>query len=409
MPDSRFSNISVLAAGEGFSPIGAGFSKDTSDKKVNLGAGVYRDDNELPWLLPVVKKIEESLIQDPKRDHEYLPVDGLASFVSLARDLLLDLKDDASLISRIASVQTVSGTGANHLAARFLTETLKPQHVWFPDPTWANHKLLWSLVGDVQQSFYPYFDPVTRDIRFDNLIATLEKEATAGDVIVLHACAHNPTGVDPSKSQWEKIADLCERKQLFPLFDCAYQGFATGDIDEDAWAIRHFFRRGTLEIGIAQSFSKNFGLYGERVGALHLVTNSPQAAAKSRVQLMMLQGGEISTPPAYGAKIVAKVLGDAELRLEWQADLTTMTSRLKDMRHALYDELVKLGTPGTWDHLVSQIGMFSYSGLTKVQVEALGIKHHIYAYSTGRISIGGLTTKNVSYVAAAIDSVVRDG
>jgi aspartate aminotransferase len=161
------------------------------------------------------------LIQNPYRDHEYLPIDGLASFISLAQDLVLDLANDASSIARIASIQTVSGTGANHLAAQFLTKSLKPKRVWFPNPTWSNHKLLWSLVGDVQQSFYPYLDPVSRDIQFDNMITTLEKEATADDVILLHACAHNPTGVDPSRIQWEKIADICERKQLFPLFDCA--------------------------------------------------------------------------------------------------------------------------------------------------------------------------------------------
>jgi aspartate aminotransferase len=219
-------------------------------------------------------------------------------------------------VNNIASIQTISGTGANHIGARFLadhlpslssadSQTTRTRKIWISDPTWANHHLIWDLVSSgtkgsrVEERLYPYFHQPTRSLDFSGMIRTLENEAEKGDIILLHACAHNPTGIDPTRNQWREIASLCERKGIFPFFDSAYQGFASGDLDNDAWAIREFAARG-MELCVAQSFSKNLGLYGQRVGAFHLVCRSPDAARKAASQIFELQRGEISMPPSYG-------------------------------------------------------------------------------------------------------------
>jgi len=383
------------------------FLADIAEDKVNLGVGVYRDDNGKPWILPTVKKVERLLADDPKVDHEYPPIAGLTSFISAARDLLFGQPDEA-FTSRCASIQTISGTGACHIGARFLAETLKPKNVWVSNPTWGNHHLILDLASpDVKQRFYPYFDAAHCRLDFDGMIETLEREAEAGDLILLHACAHNPTGLDPTQSQWKAIADLCESKKLFPFFDSAYQGFASGDADADAWAVRHFVERGTLELCVAQSFSKNFGLYGQRVGAFHLVTSSPFARERAHGLLADLQRGEISMPPIYGARIVDRILRDEDLRESWQQDLTTMADRIKGMRKGLYDELTRLQTPGSWRHIVEQTGMFSYTGLTPEQVTKLK-ENHVYLLMSGRASISGFNERNIPIVAAKIDRVVRE-
>ncbi|KIY00157.1 uncharacterized protein Z520_03842 [Fonsecaea multimorphosa CBS 102226] len=411
--NSFFSNVSAAPSDPAFALTDA-FKTDASSSKVSLGSGVYRDDDAKPWILPAVKKAKAKLNEDPGTDHEYLPIVGHAEFINLAQELLFGTKK-LDVCSCIASVQCISGTGANHLGARFLADTLKPCRVWISDPAWGNHHLIWTLVspngnidgGHIQQRLYPYYKETSRSFDFDGMMDTLEKDATEGDVVILHACAHNPTGLDPSPEQWEAIANLCERQKLFPFFDCAYQGFATGSLDADSFAIRHFLSRGTMEFGVAQSFAKNMGLYGERVGAFHLVTSSTSSATQTRSQLARLQRGEISTPPVYGARIAATVLGDPALFAEWMSDLQTMSGRIKDMRRALYDELRRLQTPGKWDHIVKQIGMFSYTGLDATQAKILRDEYSIYLLDSGRISIAGLNTKNVCYVASAIDAVVR--
>jgi aspartate aminotransferase len=275
------------------------------------------------------------------------------------------------------------------------------------DPTWGNHHLIFDLAcPNVKQRFYPYFDAAHCRIDFDGMISTLEAEAQAGDLILLHACAHNPTGLDPTHSQWQTIADLCESKNLFVFFDSAYQGFASGDADADAWAVRHFVERSTMELCVAQSFSKNFGLYGQRVGAFHLVTSTPHARERAHGLLSDLQRGEISMPPIYGARIVNKILRDADLLASWKRDLTTMADRIKGMRKALFDELVRLQTPGSWKHIVEQTGMFSYTGLSEEQVGLLKEKH-VYMLLSGRASISGLNERNTAVVARVVDEVVR--
>ncbi|EFW21960.1 hypothetical protein D8B26_002061 [Coccidioides posadasii str. Silveira] len=417
-PDSQFSQLTTAPHDEVFALMGA-FSADPCPDKVSLGAGVYRDNEARSWRLPTVKKVELQLLDDPTFDHEYLPIAGYPPFIELSRDLVFGGADSPVDKDQIASLQTVSGTGANHIGARFLADFLPPlvhgkkRKVWISDPTWVNHHLIWELVSSgttgspVERRTYPYYHAPTRTLDFDGMINVLEKDASKGDVVLLHACAHNPTGIDPTRAQWHKIADLCERKGLFPFFDSAYQGFASGDLNNDAWPIREFASRG-MELCVAQSFSKNLGLYGQRVGAFHLVCRSADAAVKARSQAMEIQRGEISTPPAYGARIAAAVLSDPALRDTWKQDLITMSSRIKSMRRALYDELKRLHTPGTWEHIINQIGMFSYTGLTKEQVRVLRQKYHIYILDSGRISISGLNTSNVKYVAQAFDTVVRE-
>ncbi|KAI0480913.1 aspartate aminotransferase [Xylariaceae sp. FL0804] len=402
-PSSVFSHLETLPYDEAFT-VSAAFTKDPSPDKISLGAGVYRDDDGKPWTLPCVRQAIP-LLPD---NHDYLPQGGFPPFVSAARELILGPLLER-LDGNLTSIQTVSGTGACHVGAVFLTHSLRPRNVWISDPSWINPP-------GVARRFYPYYDAAARALDFAGMVAALEGGAERGDVVILQACAHNPTGLDPSREQWAAIADLCEKKGLIPFFDTAYQGFASGDVDEDAWAIRHFAERGTLELVVAQSFSKNFGLYGQRVGACHVLhhtTSSSSAPGPGpgpavMTQLVRIVRSEVSSSPAHGSRLVAAVLGDAALRRQWHADLGAMSARIKAMRAALRDELCRRGTPGTWDHVVSQIGMFSYTGLSAEQVRALEEEHHIYLLSSGRASIPGLTSKNVARVAEAIDSVVRN-
>ncbi|KAL2189314.1 PLP-dependent transferase [Thermothelomyces heterothallicus CBS 203.75] len=389
------------------------YRADSSPNKVDLGIGAYRDDNAKPWILPVVKKADEILRNDPEANHEYLPIAGLASLTSKAAELLLGQSAPAIAEKRTASVQTISGTGAVHLGALFLAKFYKVQGanrtVYVSNPTWANHHQIFTNVG-LPIATYPYFNKNTKGLDIDGMKAALE-QAPDGSIILLHACAHNPTGVDPTPEQWREIALLMKAKRHFPFFDTAYQGFASGDLDRDAGAIRLFVEEG-FELVIAQSFAKNFGLYGERAGCFHYVA-SPSADAASvttRVasQLAILQRSEISNPPIYGARIASIVLNDPALFAEWQENLRTMSGRIIDMRKRLRAKLEELGTPGQWNHITDQIGMFSFTGLTEPQVLKLRSDYHIYMTKNGRISMAGLNSKNVDYVATAIDKVVRE-
>jgi aspartate aminotransferase, cytoplasmic len=360
---SAFANLPNAAVDEIFA-VNHAYAADPHPQKVSLALGVYRTSECQPWPLPTVQKVEERLFaeQDCSR-HEYQAIEGDREFLEHARDLMFGLERDSESPAikaakrRIASVQTVSGTGANHIGATFLAQYLKPKNVWISNPSWSNHDAIWGLAGITRKS-YPYFNPSTRSFEFDGAMSILEAEAQEGDVILLHACAHNPTGLDPSREQWMAIADLCERKGLFPFFDSAYQGFASGSVDEDAWAVRYFFnKKPTMELCVAQSFAKNFGLYGQRSGAFHLATNGESPVVTDLVfkNLCQIIRGEYSMAPRFGSTIVKRILGDEKLRAEWQRDLKVMSSRIKAMRHALYHELVRLKTPGTWEHIIHQV------------------------------------------------------
>jgi aspartate aminotransferase len=388
----------------------AAFRADTFDKKVDLGIGAYRDDNAKPWVLPVVKKADEILRNDPALNHEYLPIAGLASFTSAAAKLMLGANSPALSEKRACSIQTISGTGAVHLGALFLSRFYPGNPaVYFSNPTWANHNQIFSNVS-LPIATYPYFSKSTKGLDFDGMKKTIT-EAPDRSIILLHACAHNPTGVDPTQDQWKELAVLLKQKSHFPFFDCAYQGFASGDLNKDAWAVRYFIDQG-FELCIAQSFAKNFGLYGERAGCFHFVTGAGSDAQKTigRIasQLAILQRSEISNPPAYGARIAGLVLNDEALFKEWEENLKTMAGRIISMRKALRSKLEKLGTPGTWNHITDQIGMFSFTGLNEKQVQTLRDVAHVYMTKNGRISMAGLNTGNIDYFAKAVDKVVRE-
>ncbi|KAJ3370648.1 Aspartate aminotransferase, cytoplasmic [Allomyces arbusculus] len=384
----------------------ASYKADTHAQKVNVGVGAYRDDNGHPWVLPVVRKAEQLIVNNHALDHEYLPIEGLASFTSAASRLILGKDSPALNENRAIAVQTISGTGAVRLGADFLARFRGTQtKVLLSNPTWANHKAIFNDAGFKDVADYTYYHPATRGLDLEGMLRDL-REAPEGSIVVLHACAHNPTGVDPTPAQWNTIADVMIAKKHFAFFDCAYQGFASGDLDRDATAVRYFATR--TELFVAQSFAKNFGLYNERTGALTVVTKSPETAQAVKSQLAKLSRAAISNPPAFGARIVSTVLNDAVLYAEWVENLKTMSGRIQSMRTKLFDALQKLGTPGSWQHILDQIGMFTFTGLNAAQSQAMGTKFHIYMTNNGRISMAGLTSSNVEYFAQSLDWIVRN-
>lgn len=407
--------------------VNAAFVADEHQDKVNLGIGVYRDEAERPWPLLSVEEAEKHLRDsgNPGR-HEYLPVQGDHHFLALSRDVAFNISPEhtsyAADAARIVSAQTVSGTGANHVGAVYLARVLKPKTVWIPNISWGNHYTIWTLAGVTYQT-YPYYNDEKRAYDHQATVKTLQKSAQPGDVVLLHACAHNPTGCDPSQNEWKSLAMLCYRNGLVPFFDMAYQGFASGNVAKDAWAVKHFFDEyPSMEFLVAQSFSKNFGLYGQRAGALHVVLNSEEPkdlAHNVSSTLCNLVRGEFSMAPRTGSDIVRTVLSSPTLRQQWSQDLKTMSGRIKDMRATLHAELLRLGTPGTWSHIVEQVstalhrkhspiqtlnsctqnGMFTYTGLSCDQVATLRERHHLYMLSSGRISISGCKLPTPSNLA----------
>ncbi|KAJ3537005.1 hypothetical protein NM208_g6483 [Fusarium decemcellulare] len=280
---SHFSDLAPIALDGPFA-LDKAFQADTREAKVNLSIGVYRGEDGSPWMLSSVMKAKQRLKLETL-PHEYLPLQGSKPFLDLSRKLVLGetLSNQVQLQDAARSIQTISGTGANSLVARFLGKYSQPSNVWLPDPTWDNHVRIWAHnAPDVTIRHYPYYDQSTRSFDFEGMMRAIRREAKANDVMLLHACAHNPTGIDPSRHQWKAIAELCDSKDLFVVFDLAYQGFASGSPDEDAWAVRHFVsQHPSLELAICQSFSKNLGLYGERAGALHFVVSRTYTAASA--------------------------------------------------------------------------------------------------------------------------------
>jgi len=290
--------------------------------------------------------------------------------------------------------------------SKFYNWGSEEKKIWLSNPTWANHHAILRNVG-IEPVEYPYYDPKTIGLDYDGLIGTLQS-APPRSVFLLHACAHNPTGVDPTEDQWKAITEVMLEKKHYAFFDCAYQGFASGDLDKDSWAVRYFLDK-NVPMLVCQSFAKNAGLYGERVGALHVVASTKEAAARVKSQLSVLQRSEISNPPSHGARIVSLILNDAQLFEEWKADVRTMAGRIIAMRQELYRLLTEeLKTPGSWEHILTQIGMFSYTGISGSQSKALIEKGHVYLTGNGRISMAGLNTKNIVYFATELDKVVRE-
>lgn len=402
-----------LAPPDAIFQLTAAYKSDSFQKKVNLGVGAYRDNEGRPWVLPVVKTIKKELADEDNLDHEYLPIIGLNTFTAASSALILGADSPAIAENRVAKCQTISGTGANHLGGLFLAKFYQPwknlpedqRVVYLSNPTWINHKAIFANLGLTTKE-YPYYDPKTIGLDYHGLVNALNS-APQFSVFLLHACAHNPTGVDPTRDQWTELASIFLSKGHFAFFDCAYQGFASGDLDNDAWAVRHFVDR-KVPLLICQSFAKNAGLYGERIGCLNVVGKDSQESRRIESQLSILQRSEISNPPAYGARIVSKILNEPHHFEQWKKDVKTMADRIIDMRHKLRDLLEKKHqTPGSWEHITRQIGMFSFTGLTPFQSEQMIEKAHIYMTKNGRISMAGLNSSNVEYVADCVDQVVR--
>jgi len=381
------------------------YNADSDPDKLDLGVGAYRTEEKQPLVLPVVRKVEKMIAQNEKLNKEYLPIDGLADFRSASIRLLLGADSPAIAEKRVAVTQALSGTGGLRLGAEFMKRFFPAgTPVYISVPTWGNHPNIFVDAGVTDVRNYHYYKAETRGLDYEGFLADL-RAAPKGALILLHTCAHNPTGVDPTIEQWNGILDVIQEKELFPFFDTAYQGFATGDLDRDAAPVRMAISRG-LELMASQSYSKNFGLYGERVGCFSIVCRSAEVANAVASQLKIIVRPMYSNPPTWGARLVATILNDKQLFEEWVEQLRGMSSRIQRMRQELYDAIRKNGTPGTWEHILHQIGMFSFTGLTKGQVELMIAKHHIYMLTNGRISMAGLTTATVPKLANAIHEAV---
>ncbi|AMD21779.1 HFL077Wp [Eremothecium sinecaudum] len=389
------------------------YTADKRDNKVDLGIGAYRDDNGKPWVLPCVAAAEKMIHEDPDFNHEYLGIAGLNSLTTAAAKVLLGSDSEALTEERVVSVQTLSGTGALHTAARLILAARPDAVVYVPDPTWGNHFPIFNTQG-LKTETYPYWDKSTKSLNMKGLLATI-LQSPEGSVFLLHTCAHNPTGMDPTRAEWEQIIQALADRGHMVLFDTAYQGFASGDLDNDAFSLRFGVSKlaSKAPVLVCQSFAKNVGMYGERVGVFHVVmprADTPKTTASSKAtltsQLNRITRSECSNPPAYGAKIVSEILNTPELTEQWKSDMVTMSTRIKKMRHMLRDKLLALRTPGNWDHIVEQCGMFSYTGLSKEMVEKLEKEHAVYMVSSGRASIAGINENNIDHVASAIHSVV---
>ena len=379
------------------------YNNDTSPSKVNLGVGVYRDDNGLPFVLPSVRRAELRVCEQ-SLDHEYAPISGLAGFVSKAQKLAFGGDSAVVAEKRIASSQTLSGTGALRIAGEFMNRFGKNKKLMVPNPTWGNHHAIFKDAG-LEVEPYCYYSPKSKGIDFEGMIADFEKQAP-GTIILLHACAHNPSGNDPTEEQWRTIVEVIKRKQLFPLVDMAYQGFASGDLNRDAFGLR-LLASEVEALVLCQSFAKSFGLYGQRTGAVHFMCADAGEAECVLSQLKILIRPIYSNPPLYGARVVDTVLGDAELTTKWEGDLKDMADRMNGVRSELVKSLEAAGSVKDWSHILNQIGMMAFTGLSKAQVAQLKADHHIYMTDDGRAAISGLNSRNVEYVARAFHDVSK--
>lgn len=399
---SRFTGVPLAKEIEVFA-VGRRFREDPSETKVNLSVGAYRDDNGQPWVLPVVRKVESMMAADTSLNHEYLPVAGLPSLRDAAVQLALGKDSPAILEGRAFGIQALSGTGSLRIGAEFLKRFGNVDTVLCSKPTWGNQNTIFKDCKYSNILPYRYYDEKTRGFDFKGMIEDLEA-ATDGAVVVLHGCCHNPTGVDPSFDQWREIVKVLKKKNHFVFFDCAYLGFGSGNPDVDAGPLRHFVKEG-VEMFVAMSFAKNFGLYNERAGCLTVVTADSSLNKQMIGQFELIVRAMYSNPPNHGARIVATVLNDDALHAQWRDHVQAIADRVLLMRKMLHEKLLQLGTPGNWDHIINQIGMFTYTGLNPQQVATLTDKYHIYLMSSGRVNMAGLTTKTVDYVAEAIHDV----
>ena len=377
------------------------FASDASPIKVNLGVGVYYDDNGKLPLLDCVQAAEKAMMETPKA-RGYLPIDGIAAYDAAVKGLVFGVNSDPVASGRVATIQAIGGTGGLKVGADFLRMLSPNASVMISDPSWENHRALFTQAGFKVDS-YPYYDAATRSINFAGMLAGL-KAAPAGTIVVLHACCHNPTGYDITAAQWDEVVAVCKAGRLTPFLDMAYQGFGYG-IVEDGAAVQKFTAAGLVFL-VSTSFSKSFSLYGERVGALSVLCENKAEAERVLSQLKIVIRTNYSNPPTHGAAVVAAVLGDKTLRAQWEAELGAMRARIKVMRQALVDGLKAAGVKQDMGFITQQIGMFSYSGLNKEQMTRLRNEFGVYGTDTGRMCVAALNSKNIAHVCASIAKVM---
>ena len=377
------------------------FNADANPNKVNLGVGVYFDDSGKLPLLQCVQAAEKIMIESP-RPRGYLPIDGIAAYDAAVKSLVFGAGSEPVTSGRIATAQGIGGTGGLKIGADFLKKLNPDAKVLISDPSWENHRGLFTQAGFVVES-YPYYDSVTRSVNFDGMLAALNA-APAGTIVVLHACCHNPTGYDITAAQWDQVIAAVKTRQLTPFLDMAYQGFGHG-IAEDGAVIGKFVAAG-LDFFVSTSFSKSFSLYGERVGALSVLCQSKEEADRVLSQLKLVIRTNYSNPQIHGATVVAMVLNTPELRTQWEGELGEMRVRIKAMRQLLVDGLKAAGVKQDMGFITEQIGMFSYSGLNKDQMVRLRSEFGVYGTDTGRMCVAALNSKNVGYVCESIGKVV---
>ncbi len=377
------------------------FVADTNPNKVNLGVGVYCDDNGKVPLLECVRRAEHE-IASRGSPHNYLPIDGLGPYDKATQGLLLGADSEIVRSGRAVTVQALGGTGALKVGADFVKRFAPSASIWISDPSWENHRAIFENAGLAVHP-YAYYDATTRGLDFAGMMRSLE-QIPVGSVVLLHACCHNPTGVDPTPEKWEQILETVRARGLVPFLDIAYQGFGDS-LDADGAIVRRFAST-PGPLFIASSYSKSFSLYGERVGALTIVTADKEEASRVLSQVKRLVRSNYSSPPSFGGQVVATVLASPELRALWEAELATMRDRIKLMRARLVETLHERLPGRDFGYMLAQRGMFSYSGLSKDAVLRLRAEHSVYAIDTGRICVAALNSRNVDYVADAIAKVV---
>ncbi|KAA6208408.1 amino acid aminotransferase [Avibacterium paragallinarum] len=395
-----FENINAAPA-DPILGLGEAFKADNRSNKINLGIGVYKDAKGNTPIMKAVKAAEQRLL-DVETSKNYLAIDGVADFNARTQVLLFGESSPIIKNQRAKTVQSLGGTGALRIAAEFIKRQTKAQNVWISTPTWPNHNAIFNAVGITIRE-YRYYDAERKALDWDNLIADLSN-AGEGDVVLLHGCCHNPTGIDPTPEQWQQLAEMSTKNGWLPLFDFAYQGFANG-LEEDAFGLRTFAAN-HKELLVASSYSKNFGLYNERVGAFTLVAENKEIAATALTQVKSIIRTLYSNPASHGASTVALVLADPALREEWTNELTEMRDRIKAMRHQFVELLKEYGAKQDFSFIEEQNGMFSFSGLTPEQVDRLKEEFAIYAVRSGRINVAGITEENIRTLCESILKVL---
>lgn len=395
-----FQNVDAYA-GDPILSLMETFHQDTRATKVNLSIGLYYDEQAIIPRLEAVQQAETRLQNQPQKASLYLPMEGFAPYRSAIQQLLFGENHPALNAGRIATIQTLGGSGALKVGADFLKRYFPDSEVWVSDPTWENHIAIFAGAG-FNVHTYPYFDEATRGVNFDAMLSSL-KQLPARSIVLLHPCCHNPTGADLTHAQWDEVIEVLISRDLIPFLDIAYQGFGAG-IEDDAYAIRAIASTG-LPALVSNSFSKIFSLYGERVGGLSIVCEDAEAAGRVLGQLKATVRRNYSSPPNFGAQVVSLVLNDPELNALWRAEVEAMRTRISEMRQALVNVLKAALPEHDFNYLLTQRGMFSYTGFSPAQVEALREAYGVYLIASGRVCVAGLNHGNIDRVASAFAAV----